>query len=68
MIGLYFLGPPLENWGGQKFFAFYTFCGIVAGVGFALLQLVSGSSGDYLIGASGCILGASPPSPSCSRR
>ena len=58
MIGLYFLGPPLERlWGGQKFFAFYTFCGIVAGVGFALIQVLSGGSGAFLIGASGCILG-----------
>jgi membrane associated rhomboid family serine protease len=60
MIGLYFLGPPLERlWGGRKFFYFYTFCGVVAGIGFALLQLVAygGLVRVPLVGASGCVLG-----------
>ncbi len=57
MIGLYFLGPPLERlWGPKKFFIFYTFCGVVAGVGFALLQIMTGQSFP-LIGASGSVLG-----------
>lgn len=59
MIGLYFLGPPLERlWGPRKFFYFYTFCGIVAGMGFTIIQMLSyGTTLAPLIGASGSVLG-----------
>lgn len=59
MLGLYFFGPPLERyWGARKFLAFYTFCGVVAGVGFALIQYVFYGGGlSPLVGASGSILG-----------
>ena len=57
MLGLYFFGPPLERlWGGRRFFAFYTLCGVAAGLAFAMLQVAFGAGG-YLIGASGSILG-----------
>ncbi len=58
MLGVFFFGPPLEKlWGSRKFFLFYTFCGIVAGLGFAIIQLVTHPGGALLIGASGSILG-----------
>jgi membrane associated rhomboid family serine protease len=60
MIGLYFLGPPLERlWGSRTFLLFYTFCGIVAGLGFAVLYWLLPASyvADILIGASGSVLG-----------
>lgn len=58
MLGVFFFGPSLEKfWGGRKFFLFYTFCGIVAGVGFALLHVLLHAGSALLIGASGSILG-----------
>lgn len=58
MLGVYFFGPVLERyWGSRKFFLFYTFCGVVAGLGFAIIQVLSNSPGNMLVGASGSILG-----------
>ncbi len=59
MIGLLFLGPPLEQrWGRHKFLAVYTLAGIAGN----LLLLVAGLVGWInpnvpALGASGCILG-----------
>jgi membrane associated rhomboid family serine protease len=60
MLGLYFLGPPLERlWGSRRFMLFYTFCGVVAGLGFAGLYwlLPVSQVPPILVGASGCVLG-----------
>ncbi len=60
MIGLYFLGPTLEqSWGSKKFLAFYLICGAVGG----LLYVVTSAAGLFgedpfpLVGASGGVLG-----------
>lgn len=58
MLGLYFLGQPLErSWGSKRFFAFYTLGGFVA----VLLYLVMTTIGPLspegiLVGASGGVL------------
>ena len=59
MLGLYFLGPALEEmWGGKKFFIVYTVCGLA---GFVLLIPASmiGFMNPAIpaLGASGCVLG-----------
>ncbi len=59
MIGLLFLGPPLEQrWGNRKFFVVYT----LAGISGNLLLMAAGLVGWInpnvpALGASGCILG-----------
>lgn len=59
MLGLYFLGRPLEEtWSRRKFFAIYTLCGIAGNVFFTVL----GTKGvidprQAAVGASGCIYG-----------
>ncbi len=56
MLGVFFFGPPLERlWGGRKFFLFYTGCGVVAGIAFAIMQMLTGAG--FLVGASGSVLG-----------
>jgi membrane associated rhomboid family serine protease len=56
MLGLFFFGPPLERlWGGRRFFIFYTMCGVVAGLAFAVMQMVTHMGA--LIGASGSVMG-----------
>jgi hypothetical protein len=56
MLTVYFFLPPLqEKWGSQRAFAFYTIGGIVAGVGFAIMQTAFGLNAT-LIGASGSAL------------
>jgi len=58
MIGLYFLGPPLErHWGSRKFLPFYLLCGAAGGVFYVLLATVGFLPGEMMIGASGAILG-----------
>lgn len=60
MLGLYFLGPPLERrWGGRHFLRFYVLTGTIAGI-FSLLagHVLPATFGiDVVIGASGAVLG-----------
>jgi len=59
MLGLYFLGRPLEQmWSGRRFFGIYTACGLAGNVFYTLLA----SKGvihplQAAVGASGCIYG-----------
>lgn len=58
MIGLFFLGPTLEqHWGSRKFIIFYLSCGIAGGLFFTILCLIHPAWAGPLIGASGSILG-----------
>ncbi|MCD4825687.1 MAG: rhomboid family intramembrane serine protease [Phycisphaerae bacterium] len=61
MLGLYFLGTPLEQrWGGQRFLRFYLTCGVVAGIAYVLmtrLLLPTPLWGIPLVGASGGVYG-----------
>jgi membrane associated rhomboid family serine protease len=58
MIGLFFLGPPLERQFGRKtFFWFYTVCGLVGGGLYLAMSASTGYSHVPIIGASGCVLG-----------
>ena len=57
MLGLYFLGRPLEQvWGPRKFFAIYSIAGIVGSLCYMILSLGWLPSG-FAAGASGCVLG-----------
>jgi membrane associated rhomboid family serine protease len=58
MLGLYFLGRPLErDWGGRKFFAVYTIAGVLGSLFYMLLTLVGWlSPAGIAAGASGCVL------------
>lgn len=59
MLGLYFLGRPLEErWSAKKFFTIYTLCGLAGNVFYMFLA----NSGEIpqdtpAYGASGCIYG-----------
>ncbi len=59
MIGLHFLGRPLESlWSAKKFFAIYTLCGLAGNVFYVFLatkQVIG--LWDHAVGASGCIFG-----------
>jgi len=58
MLGLYFLGPILErHWGSSKFLFFYLYCGVVGALFYTLLVVVGFLPANYMIGASGAILG-----------
>jgi len=58
MLGLYFLGPPLERrWGGRTFFGFYTLCGVAGAVFYTLLTLIGFLDEGVMVGASGSVLG-----------
>ncbi len=58
MLGLYFLGPYLEQlWGKWRFFGFYTACGLAGNLFLVLLQTVGFLPAGPALGASGCILG-----------
>lgn len=57
MIGLYFLGPPLEHhWGGRRFLTFYLGCGVAGGILFLLIGGMTGQL-NLIVGASGAVLG-----------
>ncbi len=58
MLGLYFLGVPLErHWGGKRFFVFYTLGGAVAVFLYFVLTVVGWlDPRAILIGASGNVL------------
>jgi membrane associated rhomboid family serine protease len=55
MIGLYFLGEPLERaWGTRRFLWFYLGCGACAGLAHVVIGLASGfGQHTQLVGASG---------------
>jgi membrane associated rhomboid family serine protease len=58
MLGLFFFAPPLESrWGTRRFWHFYLFTGIGAGIFHALIALATGQTGALIIGASGAIYG-----------
>jgi membrane associated rhomboid family serine protease len=59
MLGLYFLGPPLEQfWGSRRFLRFYLSCGAVAGLLYVIAGAILGNiSWVPLIGASGGVFG-----------
>lgn len=57
MLGLYFLGRPLEQvWGGRKFLAVYSIAGILGSLCYMILSMGWLPSG-LAVGASGCVLG-----------
>ena len=57
MLGLFFLGPLLEqNWGSRKFLTFYLSCGAAGGVFYTLLVMVGFLPAGPMAGASGAIL------------
>lgn len=59
MLGVFFLGPPLEGLLGSKRFAqFYLSCGVAAGVAYVLVgSLVGIAPSIPLVGASGGVYG-----------
>ncbi len=58
MLGLYFLGTPLErHWGPKRFFAFYTAAGVVGGIAYLVLVALGWLSPGEMVGASGSVLG-----------
>jgi len=58
MLGLYFLGRPLEQvWGPKKFFAVYSIAGILGSLFYMLLVMVGWLEPGLAAGASGCVLG-----------
>ena len=58
MIGLFFLGPVLENyWGGKKFLFFYLGCGVAGALFYLFLVAIGFLDAGGMIGASGSILG-----------
>ena len=58
MIGLFFLGPPLErHWGSRRFVTFYLLCGAAGAVFYLALAGIGFLDRGYMVGASGSILG-----------
>ena len=58
MLGLYMLGPTLEqHWGSKRFLGFYLGCGIAGGLFYILLASVGFLNAGVMVGASGAILG-----------
>lgn len=57
MIGLYFLGKPLEQmWGSRRFFAVYTVGGMLGNVFFMILNKIGWLFPGIAAGASGSVL------------
>ncbi len=57
MLGLHFLGRPLEQlWGPRKFFGVYTVAGIIASLFYMALNLAGWLPSGPAAGASGCVL------------
>ena len=59
MLGLYFLGPAIEQrWGSRMTLAVYMVCGVLANVFYLILASFGyfGLPGVSLVGASGCVL------------
>jgi len=58
MLGLYFLGPTLEqHWGSRRFLYFYLGCGVAGGLVYIFLTSVHWLPVGPMVGASGAILG-----------
>jgi len=58
MLGLFFLGPTLEqHWGSRRFLIFYLSCGVAGALFYILLVAVGSLQPLPMIGASGAILG-----------
>lgn len=58
MLGLFFLGSPLErHWGSKRFLTFYLGCGVAGGLFYLLLVALKFLPALPMIGASGAILG-----------
>lgn len=58
MLGVFFLGPTLEqHWGSRRFLFFYLGCGIAGGLFYTFLVTVGFLEPGFLVGASGSILG-----------
>jgi len=58
MLGLFFLGPTLENhWGSRKFLVFYLSCGAAGALFYLMLVAVNFLPAVPMVGASGAILG-----------
>jgi len=58
MLGLLFLGPPLErHWGAKKFLVFYLSCGIAGGLFYIILVTIGFLAPLPMVGASGAVLG-----------
>lgn len=58
MLGLFFLGPTLEqHWGGKKFLIFYLSCGVAGGLFYTLLAGIGFLPANPMVGASAAILG-----------
>jgi len=58
MLGLFFLGPTLEQyWGSKRFLIFYLSCGVAGALFYVLLVAMGSLKPLPLIGASGAILG-----------
>ncbi len=58
MIGLHFLGRPLEQiWGPRKFVAVYSIAGIFGSLFYMVLTMTGWLASGIAAGASGCVLG-----------
>lgn len=58
MIGLFFLGPALEqHWGSRRFLPFYLGCGVAGALVYYLLVAIRLLPPIPMVGASGAILG-----------
>jgi membrane associated rhomboid family serine protease len=58
MLGLFFLGPALEqHWGWRKFLTFYLVCGAAGGLLYTFLTAIKYLPVLPMVGASGSILG-----------
>jgi membrane associated rhomboid family serine protease len=59
MLGLWFLGSPLEEaWGKRRFLAFYLTCGVFAGIAYVIVSVLAHlPSSMPIIGASGGVYG-----------
>lgn len=57
MLGVYFLGPPLErHWGSRRFFIFYTVGGALGSLFYVFLVGLNILNDGIMVGASGCVL------------
>ncbi len=58
MLGLFFLGPTLEqHWGSRRFLPFYLACGVAGALFYYFLVAVRFLPAGQMVGASGAILG-----------
>lgn len=58
MLGLFFLGPCLEqSWGARRFLVFYLGCGVAGGLCYIVLATAKVLAVAPMVGASGAVLG-----------